>query len=160
MLCPTLLNSLQNNIVNLTKLCCSILNFFYAFFNSYLTRTCILKSIFQKMYKTDIWRKIQNYVIWFSPVEILPAENVSVSEEAFLVEKFLTMMTADTINMPLFFQDGQQKPAGKLSYWSELNWGVGEQFVAVDWQETTICFHSTKNSISIAQKYSLYHFYI
>ena len=68
------------------------------------------------MYKTDIWRKTQNYVIWFSPVEILPAENVSVSEEAFLVEKFLTMMTADTINMPLFFQDGQQKPAGKLSY--------------------------------------------
>ena len=45
----------------------------------------------------------------FSPVEILPTENVSVPEETLLVQPVLAVVTADTVDVPLFVQHSQQE---------------------------------------------------
>ena len=44
------------------------------------------------------------------PVEILPAEDVSVPEETLLVQVVLAEVTADTVHVPLFVQNSQQEP--------------------------------------------------
>ena len=59
------------------------------------------------MYKKDIWRKI--HYIKFSPVEILPTENVSVPEETLLVQLVLAVVTSHTVNVPLFVQHSQEE---------------------------------------------------
>ena len=45
----------------------------------------------------------------FSPVEIFPTENVSVPEETLLVQAVLAVVTADTVDVPLFVQHSQQE---------------------------------------------------
>ena len=56
-----------------------------------------------------IWTNESGPLWWFSPVEIFSTENISVSEETLLVQLFVAVVTADTVNVPLFVQHRQQE---------------------------------------------------
>ena len=59
-----------------------------------------------------------------SPVEILSTEDVSVPEETLLVQLVLTVVTSDTVNMPLFIQHCEEE---SLQNWLPTTVAAGKR---------------------------------